>query len=745
MSVAGMLEQPDLPGEDPVSAFHQDIVNQNPNFRKLPRHIQEQHVMNYLTGASETFRQLEPTSPLRQYKVREFLDGALQQTTGEKVQHAAEELGPPGLAAAAGLTMATGGAGLVPTAIASGLAGAAGEFIPQLRPATTGEIPPPWSETFQNAGLTATTYPFLDAGMHGVSKGVSALSRRMFVPHADEAGRQMGLEAIKEFGGTPGITQRGAGPVLQFGESISEAAIPGRGMAVRRQQTVDDAVADMTLQTIRKASPIIRSDEETARLFFQESENLRGLYKMQAAAKYKVVDDLTQHNVGVNMRPVIQMTAPGVGPGKKYPGMNAPGAPKTVTDAPVTADVMRQFEVPELRDPNTGAVLAPGYRGHEGFFALANSMNKGQASFSDAQRFSSALKQIARDNPDYPGFDPIHRKAGRLAGQMAQKVDAEMDRAAQHYTQQSIQALTAQGVPLAQAQAQVRDFAQEYQKAKAFYRENVAEKFETETFKGLAAALRNEPAKFSRLAMAADSPGKLKALREAAPNMWPDMQARVLRSVFEKAVETHPSGAGLELDELISRGLVTKVNGEKLTAEFARLGQDYVRELTSGTVTLHDVQRLGAAIEVAGQRPKGQGQMFVTLTATGAAGSLLLTPFGANFMDPKTAGLAILSPNILALALTRPGVLNMMERGILAGPKSEAFAKFTAFSFAEHMKDLREKQLEAEHLSKPSNQLPNPIGPALSQAPMPPPPALPQVPQLPVLRQQRLVGQPPNF
>lgn len=746
MALAGYEEQNDLPSSQaPVSAFH-DFINQQPNFRTKPRWEQEQYAASWLKASSPKFRALQSTDPLYNYKIEEFLNGAMQQTTGEKVQHAAEELGPPGLAAAAGLAASTGGAGVIPTALAAGGAGALGEFIPQLRPMTTGEIPPPWSESFKNAGITGTTYPFLDAGTSYAAKGIAAASRRAFVPQADEAGRQIGLEAVRQYGGIPGITQRGGGPVMQQLESIGDAAIPLKGMATRRQQTVDDAVASMTLDTIRKASPIIRGDEEMSRLFFQESKNLREFYNVAASQKYQVVDDLTQQKVGVNMRPVMNLAGAGIGPGKKYPGMNpgVKGAARTITDDPVTAEVMRQFEVPALRDPNTYVPLTEGYKGHEGFFAFANKMGKGQASFSDAQRFSSALKQIARDNPDFPGMDPIQRKAGRLAGTMAKAVDNAMDHAATQYTQQSVQALVAQGVPLATAQAQTRDFAQEYQAAKAFYKENVAERFENETFRGLAASLKDEPAKFSRLATAADSPGKLRALREAAPNLWPDMQARILRSIYERAVDVHPSGVGMELDELISKGLVRKMDGNNLTREFNRLGQDYVKELSQGQVTLPDIQRLGAAIEVAGERPQGQGKTVIIIAQGAALANLAAMPFNMGYGDPWSRVGMLVSPNMLSLALSRPSILNMMERGILGGPKSEAFAKFSAFAFAEHVKEMREQLKDAEHLGQPASQLTQPVGPALSQASMPPPPPVPQVPQLPMLGQQRILGQPPR-
>jgi hypothetical protein len=558
------------------------------------------------------------------------------------------------------------------------------------------------------------------------------LTKRMMTPHAGDPGRQMGLEAIKEFGGIPGATQRGAGPVVQFAESIAESAIPARGMAVRRQQSVDEAVSSLALDTVRKASPLIRSDEEMSKLFFQESDNLRKIYQLQVHQKYQVVDDLTKHNVNVNTNNAVRLTAGGFGPGK-------------TADDPVTKEVFRQLRVPAVWDQTTGQVTAPGYMGKEGFFELVNAGGRNKTSFSNAQRLSSALKQIGRDNPELPGYDPIQRRAGRLAEQMAHKIDESMDTAANDYKQTSIQALVGQGVPLAQAQAQVRDFAQEYQAAKSFYKENIADKFETETFRGLANALSNEPAKFSRLAMAADSPGKLKALREAAPNLWPDMQARVLRSIIDKATDAHPSGAGLELDELISRGLVKQMSGEKLNRELGRLGPDYVRELTQGNVDLHDIQRLGAAMEVANQRAPGQGKMFVALAMTGPAAGLLLSPFGYDQLDWTKSGMIMLGPNALSLALTRPSVLNMMERGLIGGPKSEAFAKFSAFAVTEHLKEFHDLKLEQDALSQPSKQLSQPVGPALSQAPAPLPPPMPNVPQLPMLRQQPLAGQPPRF
>src|SRR5688572_7372182 len=113
MAQAGLVEQPDLPGEAPGSEFH-DFINSTPDFRKKQRWEQEQYAIGWLNAASPTFRGLPSDSPTRQYKVQEFLDQALQQTTGEKIQHAAEELGPPALAAAGGLGAATGGAGVIP-------------------------------------------------------------------------------------------------------------------------------------------------------------------------------------------------------------------------------------------------------------------------------------------------------------------------------------------------------------------------------------------------------------------------------------------------------------------------------------------------------------------------------------------------------------------------------------------------------------------------------------------------------
>ncbi len=718
---------------DPMAAlvpeFHQNIVVANPNFRGKPRWEQEEYAANFLKGVSPTFSQISPNSPAYRYHVTQLLDKSLPQSTTEQVQGLAEELGPAALA--------TGGAALAPIGwpalAAAGAGGAIGSFIPQLRRFTTGAPPPTMSSTLADAGKNAALFPAADLAMGKALEGGAQVLKKVFVPQANEPGRQLGLEGIRAFGGVPGMTQRGAGPMIQFMENIGEAAIPLRGMAVRRQETVDDAVGAMAIDLVKQITPIVRSDAEMSKAFFQETQNLRRFYQMAVSQKYKVVDELTQKGVGVNTNPAIRLTAYGTGPGRS-------------DLAPVTKSVLDQFEVPEVIDHTTGRVLQQGYRGADGFYALANTMKQGQASFSDAQRMASALKQIERDNPDFPGLNPIDRKGGRLAGEMARRIDDEMDKAADAFTNQQVQSLTKAGIPLAQAKAQVGNFSERYKEAKTFYRRNIADRFETDVFRRLADNLKDEPAKFSRLAIAADSPSKLDALQKAAPRLWPQMQARILQSIVEDSLKVRAGGIGAELEEVVARGLVKEFDSEKLIKKFTTLGQEYTQKLTGGSLNLKDIQRLGAAMEVANQRPIGQGKVIVALTQGTAAVNFALMPFGADITGMgagKTAAI-LLAPNILSMVFSRPALLNLMEQGLINGPKSRAFAKFNAFVFAEQMSDLREQQRSIERLQQ-TNALPKPLGPQLVQPPSLPPPVS-NVPLPPSFRQEPpLLQRPPGM
>jgi len=714
---------------DPLDAvapeFHQNIVVANPNFRGKPRWEQEEYAASFLKGVSPTFAQINPNSPAYRYQVTQLLDKALPPSTIEQVQGAAEEFGPAALAT--GGALAAGGPLTLPALGAAAAGGVLGSFIPQLRPFTTGAPPPTMSSTMAEAGKNAALFPLVDVATGKALEGGAALLKRAFVPHAEEPGRQMGLEAIKQFGGVPGMTQRGAGPMLQFMENIGESAIPMRGMAVRRQETVDDAVGAMALDLVKQITPIMRSDADMSRAFFQETQNLRRFYQIAASKRYEVVDELTQKGVGVNTRPATRLTAD--------------------TSSPVTKSVMDQFEVPEIVDHATGRVLQPGYRGRggtgktQGFFDLANILGQGKASFSDAQRMSSALRQIQRDNPDFPGLNPIDRKAGRLAGEMANRINTEMDIAADSFTNQQIRSLTSAGIPLSQAKAQVGNFSERYQDAKAFYKRNIADRFESDVFRRLADNLKDEPAKFSRLAIAADSPSKLEALQKAAPRLWPQMQSRILQSIVEDSVKVKAGGIGEELDEIVARGLVKEFDSEKLIKKFVGLGQEYTTKLTGGNLALRDIQRLGSAMEVANQRPIGQGRVIVALTQGTAAVNFALMPFVNTGVGAGKTAAILLAPNVLSVIFSRPSLLNMMERGLIEGPKSRAFAKFNAFLFSQQMTDLREQQRSIDRLQQ-TNLLPAPIGPQLQQTPLPPPPVS-NVPLPPSLRQEPPILQRP--
>lgn len=721
------------PMEGMVSEFHNNIVVKNPNFRSKQRWEQEEYAANFLKGASPTFGQVSPTSPAYRYHVTQLLDRSLPMSGMEQAQGLAEDLGPAALATG-GALLAGGPALGIPALAGAAAGGALGSFIPQLRPATTGAQPPTMSSTFAEAGKNAAMFPLVDAAAGKALEGGAAVAKRMFIPEANEPGRQMGLEAIKQFGGIPGMTQRGAGPMIQFMENIGEAAIPMRGMATRRQETVDDAVGMMAIDLVKRITPVMRSDADMSKAFFQETKNLRQFYQIAVSKKYGVVDELTQKGVGVDTRPAVRLTAYGTGPGSS-------------DLAPVTKSVLDQFEVPEIIDQAAGKVLQPGYRGRDGFYELANQMSSGQASFSDAQRMASALKQIERDNPDFPGLNPIDRKGGRLAGEMARRLDAEMDKAADGFTNQQVQSLVKAGIPLPQAQAQVGNFSERYKDAKAYYRRNIADRFESDVFRRLADNLKDEPAKFSRLAIAADSPSKLDALQKAAPRLWPQMQARILQSIVEDSLKLRASGVGAELDEVVARGLVKEFDSEKLVKKFTTLGQEYTKRLTGGNLTLHDIQRLGSAMEVANQRPIGQGKVIVALTQGTAAVNFALMPFGADITGMgagKTAAI-LLAPNVLSMIFSRPSLLNLMEQGLVNGPKSRAFAKFNAFLFAQQMTDLREQQRSMDRLSQ-TNLIPKPIGPQLSNAPPSLPPSLPQVPPPPSLRQEPpLLQRPPGM
>lgn len=730
------LEQPTKKPVDPFDAaaseFHQNIVVANPNFRSTPRWSQEEQAANFLKGVSPTFAQINPNSPAYRYQVTQLLDKSLPMSTTEQVQGLAEDLGPAALATG-GALLAGGPATAGPALGAAALGGALGSFIPQLRPLTTGAPPPTVSSSMLEAGKNAAMFPLVDLAAGKALEGGAALGRKMFVPGANEPGRQMGLEAIREFGGIPGMTQRGAGPMIQFMENIGEAAIPMRGMAARRQETVNDAVGAMAIDLAKQITPILRSDADMSKVFFQETQNLRRFYQAAVHQKYQVVDELTQKGVTVNTRPATALVAD--------------------ESSPITKSIMDQFEAPEIIDRATGNVSQMGFRGrggveatNNGFLDLANTIGGGKASFSDTQRMSSALRQIQRSNPDFPGLNSTDRVAGRRAGEMADHLDREMDKAADAFTAQQVQSLTKAGIPLVQAQAQVGSFSGKYHDAKAYYKRNIADRFETEVYRRLADHLKDEPAKFSRLAIAADSPGKLDALRKAAPRLWPQMQARIYTSIVEDSVKLRAVGMGEELSEVVARGAVKEFDSEKLIKKFATLGPEYTRKLSGGALSLHNIQRLGSAMEVANQRPIGQGKVIVALTEGTAAVNMALMPFGAGAPGVgfgKTA-LIMLSPNLLSLVFSRPALLNMMERGLVDGPKSRAFAKFNAFLFSQQMTDMREQQRSLDRLHQ-TNLLPKPIAPQLSMPPSLPPP-LPQVPLPPSLRQEPpLLQRPPRM
>lgn len=729
------LKKPVDPLDAAAAEFHQNIVVANPNFRSTPRWSQEEQAANFLKGVSPTFAQINPNSPAYRYQVTQLLDKSLPLSGIEQAQGLAEDLGPAGLATT-GALLAGGPATGLPALAAAGAGGFLGSFIPQLRPLTTGAQPPTMSSNVTEGLKNAALFPLVDFATGKVLEGGAALAKRAFVPHADEPGRQMGLEAIREFGGVPGMTQRGAGTAMQFMENIGEAAIPGRGLAARRQETVDDAVGSLALDLVKKITPIMRSDADMSKAFFQESKNLRKFYQLAVSKKYEVVDELTKKGVGVDMRPATGLIAYGVGPGRS--GVS-----------PVTKGVLDQFEVPEVTDYATGLVVKQGFRGQTGFYAIANRLGQGKASFSDAQRVSSALKQIQRDNPDFPGLNPIDRKAGRLAGEMATRIDHQMDVAADTFTNQQIQSRTSAGIPLVQARAQVGNFSERYKEAKAYYKRNIADRFENDVFRRLADNLKDEPAKFSRLAIAADSPSKLDALQKAAPRLWPQMQSRILQSIVEDSLRLRAGGVGEELDEVVARGLVKEFDAERFIKKFTTLGQEYTKKLTGGNLALHDIQRLGSAMEIANQRPVGQGKVIVALTQGTAAVNFALMPFGAGVPGmgaAKTAAI-LLGPNVLSLIFTRPALLNMMEQGLVNGPKSRAFAKFNAFLFAQQMTDLREQQRSLDRLQQ-TKMLPIPLGPPqLQQAPPPSlPPSMPQVPMPPSLGQEPpLLQRPPGM
>lgn len=719
------------PMEGMVSEFHNNIVVKNPNFRSKQRWEQEEYAANFLKGASPTFGQVSPTSPAYRYHVTQLLDRSLPMSGMEQAQGLAEDLGPAALATG-GALLAGGPALGIPALAGAAAGGALGSFIPQLRPATTGAPPPSMSSTFAEAGKNAAMFPLVDAAAGKALEGGAAVAKRMFIPEANEPGRQMGLEAIKQFGGVPGMTQRGAGPMIQFMENIGEAAIPMRGMATRRQETVDDAVGMMAIDLVKRITPVMRSDADMSKAFFQETKNLRQFYQIAVSKKYQVVDELTNKGVGVNTRPMMGLVAD--------------------ESSPITKRIMDQFEVPEIRDPATGRILQMGYRHRggdgktNGFIDLANAVGQGRASFADAQRLASALGQIKRDNPDFPGIDIIDRKAGRFADEMEKRLNAEMDKAADSFTNQQVQSLIKAGIPLKQAQAQVGNFSERYKDAKAYYRRNIAERFENDVFRRLADNLKDEPAKFSRLAIAADSPSKLDALQKAAPKLWPQMQARILQSIVEDSLKLRASGVGAELDEVVARGLVKEFDSEKLVKKFTTLGQEYTKRLTGGNLTLHDIQRLGSAMEVANQRPIGQGKVIVALTQGTAAVNFALMPFGADITGMgagKTAAI-LLAPNVLSMIFSRPSLLNLMEQGLVNGPKSRAFAKFNAFLFAQQMTDLREQQRAMDRLAQ-TNLLPKPIAPQLSMPPSLPPPVS-NIPAPPSLRQEPpLLQRPPGM
>ena len=731
MSPHGQVEQTFDNPEGPKEAFHRWYI-EHPNIKttQMPRWWLEDKAAKHLE-AYPTWRKLSADPNFAQtdyyrYKVGELVDAAITPTTSEQVQEGLETYAPPVLGAAGSL------AGPLGTAGGMGV----GSLAPQLRPLITGAPAPPVMETLNDAAINMTLGVVGDVGTQRLLLNpLASALRRGAVPFADEPGRQLGVQALESVGAVPSITQRGGGAAMQFAEAVSEGSLFGRGFAEARQRTVEQGIEDLSLATLRALRPITRADDEMGLRWVASSKNLEQFYRAAGNRRYEVVDRLTNGGAVVDTSPAVNATSTG----------------------PVTDLVFSKFVVPERKELGTGALLQKGFEGlggnpqaPPGFLEMMHNLGPFGTNFRFAQQARSALLDVKRG---FEGsIDPIEVGARRMAGEIANSLDRQMTYAAQQYEKGQLLNFRQKGMTGQQARLAVEPFAKNYQEAKEFWNEHVVKKFLNSTYRGLLDDMKTSPGKFVRFASGADTVDQLKIIRQTAPREWENVRGQIISNIVEKTVTAKGAGIGERVDVLLSKGLVQRVEGAKLVGEFKRLGPEYTNYLLGHTGTIA-MQRLGAALDRAAERPTGTGKVVIALTQGGPALALLGVPWVMSGFErtPSAgewfgAGAMIMTPAVLSYTLSKPAFLHLLEQGVIGGPKSSAFAKLQAFTAARLMQESMAENRKMEELRKSIEQpnLSHPIGPALQQgAPPPlPPPVVPPQGSPPQFRKLPPVGTP---
>jgi hypothetical protein len=331
-----------------------------------------------------------------------------------------------------------------------------------------------------------------------------------------------------------------------------------------------------------------------------------------------------------------------------------------------------------------------------------------------------------------------------MAGLVAVALDDSINSTVKDFEKMLLLTLTSQGISGKAARAQVPEYTKMLAEAKSFWKQEVVSRFENELYGDLVNSLMTEPAKLIQFARAANSVDQLKVIRRAAPRQWGAVRGEILKDIINKAVVAKGAGVGLPVDQVLEQGLVKRVSGASLVQQFKTLGDEYTNYLL-GQKGADAIRRLGAALDVAADKPRGTGGVAIALTQAGPAMLLLGLPWMTSGFQRtpsmgEYAGAAMLvaTPALLSKMLSTPWMLNLLERGIIGGPKTKAFARLSAFMTADLLSEAVDEAKAAEAV-KSQAELPSlsqPVGPALSTAPppaLPPPLAPPQLPP-PALR-----------
>lgn len=606
------------------------------------------------------------------------LNQALQPTTGERVQGTLEET-LPAVGGTVGL-LAPGG-GMVSGA--GGLTG--GELIAETaRPLTTGEAPDYMAALKRAAmgsallagGEAAVMRPggaVLDktvgkmrrdlmAGPLAESETTKAARRTLepFMQRTTVGGRQAPAGAFTpvQLGGelTPG------GSVLI--ENIAESGMLGAGvMRTEVRAPVQDAVERLAIATQEALEQGFSTNEEVTKLMLNGLRGQEMLVRAVSRRRHAVVDELdalakaakkqqTGLSTMVNTKSTIQMTG--------------------FRDEPVTKAVFSNFKVPEVRDKTTGRIVARGYQGADGFFEMMNSAGPRQMNFRDTDRARTALLQIQRDFSSPTASGP-EKAIARTAGDMAKALERSMDVAAQRLDPKAFQA---------------------YKAAKEFHKERVVGIYEDALLVATVKALQKEPSKLGSYLAHKDVVDKLDVIkrglgeagRETQPggvDIWPAIQGRVLSTLTTNSVREESIGVGLELKQLVDRGLIKEVSGKRLLEQVQNLSPESRRTLLEGKVG-EMFRHFANAVEVGARKPEGPGKVgtilmqFGAITTVAGAGITLIGggEWAAVGNSTTGAGVAImLTPRALAAIYRNPERLKNIADGIIGGPKSKAFSR----------------------------------------------------------------------